>query len=39
MVAADCPKIFDAKCIWGRIFVSLEKIFVFNYSYTIFHVV
>ena len=32
MVVAGCPKILDAQCIWGRIFLSLEKIFVFKYS-------
>ena len=32
MVAAECSKIFDVQCMGGRIFVSLEKIFVFNYS-------
>ena len=32
MVVAECSKIFDVQCIWGRIFVSLEKIFVFKYS-------
>ena len=31
MVVAECPKIFDFQCIWGRIFVSLENIFVFKY--------
>ena len=35
----DCPKIFDVQCIWGRIFVSLENIFVFKYSQTIFNLV
>ena len=30
MIVAECPKIFDVQCIWGRIFVSLEKIFVFQ---------
>ena len=33
MVVAEGPKIFDAQCIWGRISVSLEKIFVFNYLF------
>ena len=37
MVVADGPKIFDVQCIWGRIIVSLEKIFVFKYSQTIPH--
>ena len=37
MVVAECPKIFDVQCIWGRIFVSPEKIFVFKYLQTIFH--
>ena len=31
MVVADCPKTFDVPCIWRRIFVSLENIFVFKY--------
>ena len=39
MVVAECPKIFDFQCIWEKIFVSLENIFVFKYSYTIFHLV
>ena len=39
MVVAECPKILDVQCIWGGIFVSLEKIFVFKYSQTIFHLV
>ena len=29
-------KTFDVQCIWGRILESLEKIFVFKYSKTIF---
>ena len=29
MVVAEGPKIHDVQCIWGRIFVSLEKISVF----------
>ena len=33
MVVAECPKIFDVECIWGRIFVSLENIFVFKCFY------
>ena len=37
VVVAECPKLFDVQCIWGRIFVSLEKIFVFiKYLQTIF---
>ena len=32
MVVAECPKLFDVQCIWGRIFVSLEKIFTFKCS-------
>ena len=36
MVSAECSKIFDGQCMGGGIFVSLEKIFVFNYSQTIF---
>ena len=32
MVVAECPKLFDVQCIWGRIFVSLEKIFAFTCS-------
>ena len=39
MVVAECPKVFDVHCIWGRIVVSLEKIFVFKYSYTLFQLV
>ena len=39
MVIAGYPKIFDVQCIWGRIFASLEKIFVFKYSQTIFQLV
>ena len=39
MIVVECRKIFDVQCIWGRIFVSLEKIFVFKYSQTIFHLV
>ena len=39
MVVAECPKIFDFQCIWEKTFVSLENIFVFKYSYTIFHLV
>ena len=31
MIVAECPKIFDGQCIWGMIFVSLEKTFVFKY--------
>ena len=30
---------FDGQCIWEKIFVSLEKLFVFQYSQTIFHLV
>ena len=37
MAVADGPKIFDVQCIWGRIIVSLKKIFVFKYSQTISH--
>ena len=29
MVVAEGPKIFNVQCIWGRIFVSLEKVFCF----------
>ena len=39
MVDVEWLKIFDVQCIWGKIIVSLEKIFVFKYSYTIFHLV
>ena len=35
MTVAERPKIFDVQCIWLRIFVSLEKIFVFKYLQTI----
>ena len=30
---------FDGQCIWEKIFVSLEKLFLFQYSQTIFHLV
>ena len=30
---------FDGQCIWEKIFVFLEKLFVFQYSQTIFHLV
>ena len=39
MVVTECPKISDNQSICGRIFVSLEKIFVFKYSETIFDLV
>ena len=39
MVVAEFPKTFDRQCICRRIFVSLEKIFHFKYSQTIFHLV
>ena len=29
-VVAAGPKIFHVQCIWGRIFVSIEKIYVFR---------
>ena len=29
IVVAEGPKIFNVQCIWGRIFVSLEKVFCF----------
>ena len=32
MVVTECPKIFAVQCFWGRIFVSLEKVFVIKYS-------
>ena len=32
MVVAEGLQIFGGQCIWGRIFVSLEKIFDFKYS-------
>ena len=32
MVVAEGPKIVDVQCIWGRAFVSFEKIFVFKYT-------
>ena len=31
MVIAESPKIFDVQCIWGRIFVSQENLFVCKY--------
>ena len=37
MVVAEFPKLFDVQCIWGRIFASLQNVFVFKYSQTIFH--
>ena len=37
MVVVDGPKRFDVQCIWQRIFVSLEKSFVFKYLQIIFH--
>ena len=36
VVVAECQKILDIQYIWGRVFVSIAKIFVFKYSYTIF---
>ena len=36
MDVAEEAKTFDVQCIWGRIFVSLEKIFVFKYLQTIY---
>ena len=27
MAVAEVPKVFDVQCIWGRLFVSLEKKF------------
>ena len=36
MAVDEGPKIFDVQCILERIFVSLKKIFVFEYSVTIF---
>ena len=38
MVVAECPNIFDVQCICGKIFVSLEKIFSFKYSWTIYYI-
>ena len=37
IIVAECPKVFDIQCIWGKIFESLENIFVFKYSQIIFH--
>ena len=31
ITVAECSKILDVQCIWGRVFVSLEKTFVFKY--------
>ena len=31
MIVAECPKIIDVQCCWGKIFESLEKIFIFKY--------
>ena len=39
MDVAESPKIFGVQCIWRRIFVSVEKIFDFKYSRTIFYLV
>ena len=39
MVVAESPKIFDVQDIWGRVFVCLEKIFVFKYLQTVFHLI
>ena len=39
MVVAEGLKLFHVQCIWGRVFVSLGKIFVFKYPQTIFHLV
>ena len=39
MVVHEGPKIFYVQWIWRRIFVSLEKIFVFKCLQTIFHLV
>ena len=30
MTVTEGPKIFDVQCIWGRIFMCLEKICVFK---------
>ena len=38
MGVAECPNIFDVQCICGKIFVSLEKIFSFKYSWTIYYI-
>ena len=32
MVVTEAPNIFNVQCIWGKIFVSLKKILVFNFS-------
>ena len=37
MVVAEFPKLFDIQGIWGRIFVSLENVFIFKYLWTIFY--
>ena len=29
IIVTECPKISNVQCIWGRIFESLENIFVF----------
>ena len=39
MVVAEGPKIFVVQRIWGKIFVYLGQLFVFEYSRTIFHIV
>ena len=37
--AVDGLEILDVHCVCGKILMSLEKIFVFKYSETIFHLV
>ena len=37
LVLSAASDVFDVQCIWGRIFESFEKIFVFKYQQTIFH--
>ena len=39
MAGAEGPEIFGVQCIWERIFAPTEKIFVFKYLQTTFHLV
>ena len=32
MIVTEHAKMFDVHCIWGKILVSLEKIFVVKFS-------
>ena len=37
--AGDSLEILDVHCFCGKILMSLEKIFIFKYSETIFHLI